>query len=396
MLIFYNPHIDDFLGELPYFKVRGRKSTKKYGFLISESLQQFGNISVVIDETASSFIPSSILSKMPRVVRILLSEIEFALWKKINGLSNKVNRINYVERDNRNDALLIFSYNSATGGKLFAERLKLFESFPFVVAHLSHYFMMTSEKSNNLKKVGNIWLAGDSDISKNIYFKFFFDWYKKDILVLPFAVNRRFQSYTPFENRKNSCIATGTIINLDEERNTARHRDFKSFFKVNSYHPVRKMIYDLPAENNQAIDSKINLVRGEVSANRFKNLLRQFSASQKNYFKLNFLEEYNLYKFAVVGEELAGFPALGSLEAMACGCALIAQPDYYKGLGMIAGIHFIPYDGTVAGILSALNKPQGSSGVSKAGQIFIEGHFRPENVYKAWIEKINILIISIE
>ena len=392
MIIFYNPHIDDFLGELPYFKVRGRKSTKKYGFLITESLHQFGNISVIIDGTASSFIPAVIFSKIPRVFRALLSEIEFRLWKNINGLTNKVTRIQYEKRDNSNDALLIFSYNCATGEQLFTERIPLLESFPIVVAHLSHYFMITAEKSNNLRKLKNIWLAGDSDISQNDYFKYHFDWYKKNILVLPFAVDHRFNSNTPFENRKNSCIATGTIINLDEERNMLRHKDFQLFFGVNVYHPVRKLIYDLPDNHNIPITSKINLVRGEVTANRLRNWARKFSASQKNYFKINFVNEYNAHKFAVIGEELPGFPALGSLEAMACGCTLIAQPSYYRGLGLKANTHFIPYDGKIEGISYAIDQSQNAKKISKAGQLFIENHFRPEIVYKKWVATIDGLI----
>lgn len=392
MIIYYNPHIDDFLGELPYFKARGRKSTKKYGFLITESLRQHGNISVLIDGTVSSFVPGKIFSKMPRALRTLISEIEFILWKSINGLSNKVVRINHAERNKRDDVLLIFSYNSATGKKLFTERMELLESFPIVVAHLSHYFMMTSEKSNNLRKLNNLWLAGDSDISGNNYFRHYFDWYQKDVLVLPFAVDHRFQSNTLFENRKDSCIATGTIINLDEERNTSRHKDFQSFFKVNVYHPVRRLIYDLPINQNILITSKINLVRGEVTSSPLKNWARKFSAAQKNYFRINFVEEYNSYKFAVIGEELSGFPALGSLEAMACGCALIAQPAYYRGLGLEANTHFIPHDGTIEGIASAIGRVQESGEISKAGKLLIETHFRPETVYMKWIATIGNLI----
>ena len=61
----------------------------------------------------------------------------------------------------------------------FVERQMSFLKFPVVVAHLSHYFISTLEKSENLRKLPNIWLAGDADISSNAYFRHFFSWYEK-------------------------------------------------------------------------------------------------------------------------------------------------------------------------------------------------------------------------
>ena len=64
---------------------------------------------------------------------------------------------------------------------------------------------------------------------------------------------------------------------------------------------------------------------------------------------IDIVNEYNKYKFALVGEELSGFPAIGAFEAMGCGCVLIAQKDFYCGLGLEPNINFLEYDGTING-----------------------------------------------
>ena len=75
-------------------------------------------------------------------------------------------------------------------------------------------------------------------------------------------------------------------------------------------------------------------------------MFSKFRASQKTYFSFDIVELYNSYQYAVIGEENAGFLAIGALEAMACGCLLLAQPQYYKGLRLIDGVHYISYNGS--------------------------------------------------
>ena len=85
-----------------------------------------------------------------------------------------------------NDVIFAFSYKTAVSG--FERRINILNRAKSTIFHLSHYFINTSVKSNNLRKINNLYLSGDSDISENNYFCYFFSWYKKKFLVLPFAV----------------------------------------------------------------------------------------------------------------------------------------------------------------------------------------------------------------
>ena len=50
-LVFYNPHIHDFLGEPIQFRMLKRRSLKKYEYMIKESIKKYGFFYTYIDET---------------------------------------------------------------------------------------------------------------------------------------------------------------------------------------------------------------------------------------------------------------------------------------------------------------------------------------------------------
>lgn len=53
----------------------------------------------------------------------------------------------------------------------------------------------------------------------------------------------------------------------------------------------------------------------------------------------------------LVGEEILGIPGIGYVEGMACGSAYIGlDSPMYRELGLIPGIHYITYDGTMEGL----------------------------------------------
>ena len=60
------------------------------------------------------------------------------------------------------------------------------------------------------------------------------------------------------------------------------------------------------------------------------------------------VEKFNEYKMCIVGEEILGVPGIGYVEGMACGCAYIGlDSPMYRDLGLIPGIHYIAYDGSM-------------------------------------------------
>jgi hypothetical protein len=388
MIVIYNPHVDDFLATPPHFKFLKRRALKKYGFFLDGLIKQDRALNIIIDYTISIFIPHKIFNILPEFIRKIIVDFEFKQWVKINKFENCINLID-AGQDLSNDILLAFSYKAATGN--FLQRLALFNRFKKTIFHLSHYFVNTKIKANNLKLIKNLYLAGDSDITENPYFQHFFFWYNKPFLVLPFAVSPRFQIRKKFELRENKCIATGSFHDLTKEYPQENYLDFISVTGSTTYHPIRKEIFINRNVNAEKISCYIAPYRDYIKTSKFARLIKHFSISQKKYFAVDIVEAYNDHKFAIVGEELSGFPALGAFEAIACGCILIAVPSCYRGLGLEPYKHFVPYDGSLEELLlniSQIESIQFDFEKYFDNMKFIQSNFNPEVQFQKWFSRI--------
>lgn len=395
MIVLYNPHVDDFLAEPPHFRFLKRQPLKKYGFLISEALLKGREVKVLIDGTTSAFIPESVFHKLPKFLRHIVSELEYKLWLRFNKFGSLVKRVE-IPKGKSPEVLLAFSYKAATGD--FSLRRALFEKYHVVIFHLSHYFVSTGEKASNIKTLNNAWLAGDSDITNIPYFNEYFSWYNKTFLVLPFAVAPRFAVRKNFSVRRRHCIATGSFHNLMLERPPEKYADFIRSTQLTTYHPIRKEIFEKASTLLGLIECKVSPYRQNVSDLKINRLIFHFAVAQKKYFSMDIVDAYNDYQFAVVGEEASGFPALGAFEAMACGSLLIAAPQFYMGLGMELGRHYVGHDGSIDGILSTMQRvkksPDSYEAIAEAGRALVKAQYSAAAVYAKWINAISGLVKS--
>ena len=380
MIIFYNPHVDDFLAEPVQFRFIGRKALKKYGFIFEEALKTKKVINILVDATESGLVPNYIFCRIPKFLRVLITNLELKLWKKINKFGDDLIKINPKNSPSL-DTLFTFSYKSATYN--FFLRENLFRSYNCVVFHLSHYFIETKLKSDNIKLLNNAYLAGDSDISENQYFLNFFNWYKKPFLVLPFAVDDRFICKKVWNTRLNMVIATGTFHYLDKEKPSSKYENFIETTRITTYHPVRRQIFELSSMKWHFIHSLISPYRNYCK-NKLTNFINKFNISQSKYFSVNIVDEYNKYKYAVIGEEVTGFPALGSLEAIACGCILFAVSEFYVSMGLIPHVHYIPYSGNIDEMFNLIKTNNGYEDISNNGVLFIKEYYSKSSVFKNW------------
>lgn len=386
-LIIHNPHVDDFLAEPLQFRLLGRRALKKYGFMIDEARASGQTVSVLVDGTASGLIPEAVFHNLPLWLRLVLAALEFKLWKRINGFGDDVQRVD-IPKAPTGDVLLAFSYKSATGR--FALREATLQHYRAVVFHLSHYFLATAEKAANIRRLPNAYLAGDSDVTGIPYFKCYFDWYNKPFLVLPFAVGKRFINQQPWMSRDGRAVATGSFHDLRLEQPAHKYADFMAATGATTYHPVRLAIYQAAARLAPWINCKISPYR-EYGKSRFNRMLSHFRVAQTKYFGINIVDLYNQHRYAIVGEELSGFPALGAFEAMACGCVLIAQPVYYMGLGIVEGRHYLPHDGSSAHIHAHLATKADTAHIAISHQavIFVNTYFSHSAVYAQWKKALN-------
>lgn len=386
-MIFYNPHIDDFLAEPIQFRLLRRRALKKYGFMFDQARKDGISISVLVDGTASGLIPEFFFHYLPLWMRLLLSNLEYWLWKRINNFGNEVKRI-AIPRSPVDEVLFAFSYKGATGN--FQLREVTLKYFRTVVFHLSHYFLATSEKSANIQCLPNAYLAGDCDVSENEYFKKYFDWYEKPFLVLPFSIEGRFVNRMDWLARDAKALATGSFHDLRLEVPAYKYADFIGATGETTYHPVRLAIYRAKDQLLKLVICKISPYR-QYGKNRLMRILAYFQVSQKKYFSVNIVDLYNKNRYAVVGEEISGFPALGAFEAMACGCVLIAQPPYYQGLNLEPNIHYLPYDGSIEMLRNILSIGQSPDhhAISNASSNQVTRYFSSSAMYSQWASTIN-------
>ena len=96
----------------------------------------------------------------------------------------------------------------------------------------------------------------------------------------------------------------------------------------------------------------------------------------------------------VVPEEIIGLPGIGFVEGMSCGSAYIGLRDpMYQDLGLLDGIHYIGYDGTINDLISKITYYQNNEyeleKIAYNGYLFIKDKFQKDHVAKEFFNKIN-------
>ena len=327
-----NPHIIDFVAEPIFYKWIKRRPLKKYGYLISESIKKYGHINILVDSGTSGFVPMKIYIQLPFFLRKMLSKIEISIWKKRNAFGKEVCVFYSPEKIQDKKVLVFFNYKHYKNGDAL---IKSCSYFKHSIGHLSHYHNSTALQSSVLKKISNIRLAADVDISDNIYFKKYFEWYKKNIFILPFAVEDRFVDNTKWETRTDKILSVGTFHYFEEEYLEGRNNGLEEFYetsKAKALHPLRRDIFERKDQFKKEIDC-MNSPYLEVSTQKsiWKMLLPSNTfTGQKEYFSFNIVDKFNDHKFVIVGEELiTGLPGIGTFEALACGCIVIGDKSAY-------------------------------------------------------------------
>ena len=182
--------------------------------------------------------------------------------------------------------------------------------------------------------------------------------------MLPFGVS---SLHKPWHGKGGEVCCHGTFHDLLKEEPSEAYADFIRVTGENSYQPVRREIYQARERVRNHITCLTSPFRSEHERSIFVRIFRKLDVRQANYFRLDMVEEYNRHKYAVVGEEISGFPALGSFEAMSSGAVLFGQKLHLQGLGLVPGRHFIDYDGTLEDLLAKMHSHAGENLASIAG-----------------------------
>lgn len=324
-LYILNPHRDDFIWEPLYYRILKRRPLRKYHY-IDEVLRESGQVVLVIDDRSSGIFPQSFLNALPSFLRRKLIAEEIRRWRKINEIPSTVNMVWTHETltPSPEDNLLLFQLCNL---HLLPQLQTFLSRFQHCYVHLSHYYLRPKEISSVLEKIPNVYCCGDSDVSEHPFFKKYFPWYKKSFVILPFYVQDRFQCTIPYEKKENKILSTGTFHPIEDYRDAAY---LKTDWGVEAFHHNRRSLYEHREENIDITCMNSPWLQKDTSW--YMKLFNARKVSQKKYFSIDIVEMYNKHRYALIGEEICGFPGIGSFEAMACGCVVLMNPNTLKGI----------------------------------------------------------------
>ena len=97
-------------------------------------------------------------------------------------------------------------------------------------------------------------------------------------------------------------------------------------------------------------------------------------------------------------EDVNGSYGVGTIEGMACGCAMIGW-DYgaFEDMGMTAGVHYISYDGTMENLIEKIRyyqKPENQNElrqIAQNGCEFIRTNFSQEKVAERYYNNLKAI-----
>jgi hypothetical protein len=422
-IVFHNPHAIWFKENIScYFA--GTKSISKYDYLFEYVYKSNSRIRVLVDTSCRASLFRGSLKFIDNPV------YDFYAWVILNRLSfSKFEIISDVRKLKETDVLFSFLYGSFTyvditefdEPTLFLNRLKSTNAFK--VVHLTHYGYNPEFGSRNTQLAGIDLFVGENNLHKNSgFFRNFFSWCHKDVLVLPYVPQERFKAKKEFSKRVNKALSTGTLTHKILDPN------FIQFFGSDCLQPMRHELSQSAQNFELYIDSLITKIQEyrvvgkdlkmsilEMPGARIKGFFkylfgdpyRVFSllykyvfsstfSSLKNentYYNMDIVESYNNYQMFIVPEEIIGMPGIGFVEGMACGCAYIGIVDpMYQDIGLIDGVHYIGYDGTLDGLIAKISYYQEREDelevIARQGHNFVTEKFKGDLVAKTFIEKL--------
>lgn len=267
-----------------------------------------------------------------------------------------------------------------------------------IVDHI--HFYGEEKMAKSLKDKGLQYYTFEVDLNK--YSKLYqknYAWFNGKYIMKPYSFQPRFIVKRDFSSRKTKALAMGTLTKCHLP-------DFFETYGTEYYQPHRKMIMDNAGKYVEELDSYISEYQEEplkiINDNDLKivklmkNISNFFkSGQQKSYFSFDMVDKYNEYKMFICPEDINGSYGIGTIEGMACGCAMIGW-DYgaFEDMGMISGKHYISYDGTMEDLVAKIRyyqKPENQEElemIAKTGCEFVRRNFSEEAVAKKFYEEL--------
>ncbi len=227
-------------------------------------------------------------------------------WKEL-GL-NKVKFL-FTKRALNKHCDILLNFNM-TQPEDFTPAVKQFKGMK--IFHLMDYFWMEpgSKKYARLKEFGIDYVMSYSSSDKNCpYFQKIFPGYKGKVIPVPFGYSERFRNTTPFSERKNKCVALGSVNPFrPADAEPIKYQETADFYlDLPWLHKFRRMIVEnLPLLGNE-IDSMLPVFP----------LYKEYT--------YDIVKKFNEYRMWVSDETMFFFPTAKSYEGTACGTVMVCS-----------------------------------------------------------------------
>lgn len=334
----------------------------------------------------------------------LSDALQLWLWCRLTGLES-MRRIWTAKGVERAHVMFLMHYGNLTYETEFVARdcanaaRSIARLAVRKVVHMTHYVYCPQIGAYNLAIVEPDLLVAESNLAVNSsFFRSHFSKIRAPFLGLPFTAAGRFQARRPMSDRVNKMVVTGSI--------TYKMQDpaFVEFFQTQELQPMRRKLFEAAARYSLEMDclvSDLDATRATIQASRLRRvwaLVRRLTGAraQADYYRRDIVETYNTYAMFAVPEEICGLPAIGFVEGMACGSAYVGlDAPMYRDLGMVPGIHYIAYDGSIDDLMAQVRyhqqHPERTQAIAEAGRNFVQTVLAPNVVYGAFVSSLRDL-----
>lgn len=352
-VIYINLHNNSFILKTMNDKLVKKDVPNRHRCMIEKLLNEGVEVYNVVTDKGVSVLSDKFLRQRKDNSHILIQEAKYILKKNKLERVKCINNLEQIKLTKK-DILVLYSFD--------LQKDIFFALYKRATVILNNTHFYGDIRSALLaKEINPEYYICEVDLKK--YSKLFcksYDWFEGKYLNVPFQFEDRFQCKQEFNKRKNKICAMGNIARIFPI-SVYKHKEFSRVYHVNCMQPQRKLILEHSKELSSLMDCYSGVSSNEVKTykihtydcgvvKKYKKIYNFYSINRfsKYYRSFDMVEKYNEYKIVVNAEDANGIYAIGAIEAMACGCALIGC-DYgaYEDLGMTAGVHYISYDGTI-------------------------------------------------
>jgi hypothetical protein len=307
-----DPHFTDEIYTPLRFYIRKRKGLNKYSYLSNVCENERG-VNILFSNTISGVINSSLFEKLPILFKRFIILIESKFWLLLNKI-----KVSKLTTPKASDIAIVQLRNITPSQLKYIDKLR---DLDVIIAWGTSHLHLAAQNLSYIKPVDLVLIDNNLNIQGVD---------SSHLIISPPVVKDRFINLHKARINKILCVGTVHVYK-------AFHHGFYKSAEIFTLHPAR---YKVLSNRDESINS-ILLKNYSVISDDL-NLYQV----QRKYLKQDIVSLYNDYRFAFIGSENTGVVALGTYEAMACGCEVFLEEHIAKKVGLIDGVHVWTFRGT--------------------------------------------------